>query len=355
MIELDGLSIDLPGFRLDSLSLSVEEGEFFMVVGPSGAGKTLMLEAVAGLREIAAGRILIRGRDVTGLLPEKRRVALVYQDYALFPHLSVAENIRWGLRFSVERDTGHVEGLIRMLKLDSLLDRAPSTLSGGEQQRAALARALAVKPSLLLLDEPLSALDPRFREELQDYLGLINREGMTLVMVTHDFGEVLSLGHRVAVLDNGTLQQVGDVREVFREPVNRTVADFVGMKNIFPATVRSGRAFLEGGVSFALEGCDEECCGFVGIRPEDVLLDPGFQESLANTFTGRVASIVPRGMAFEVVLQAEGFRLAGRTLSSTILSRDIRVGQPCTACFSPSSVHVFEKRSIQSQAEVFKE
>lgn len=353
MIALEGLSIDLPGFRLDSLSLSVEEGEFFMVVGPSGAGKTLMLEAVAGLRPIAAGRIRIRGTDVTRLLPEKRKVALVYQDYALFPHMTVAENIRWGLHFSADRDTRHVEGLVRLLKLDSLLDRSPATLSGGEQQRVALARALAVKPSLLLLDEPLSALDPRFREELQDYLGLINREGMTLVMVTHDFGEVLSLGHRVAVLHGGTLQQVGDVREVFREPVNRQVAEFVGMKNIFPATVKDGRAFLESGFSFALEGCDDCCTGFIGIRPEDVVLDPALQDVSANSFSGRVSSIVPRGMAFEVILQADGFRLTGRTLSSTILSRDIRIGQPCRACFSPGSIHVFEKSATQSHTEVF--
>lgn len=353
MIELESLSIDLPGFRLNSLSLSVEEGEFFMVVGPSGAGKTLMLEAIAGLRPITAGRIRIRGTDVTAFLPEKRKVALVYQDYALFPHMTVAQNIRWGLRFTPDRDTRHVEGLVRLLKLDSLLDRSPTTLSGGEQQRVALARALAVKPSLLLLDEPLSALDPRFREELQDYLGLINREGMTIVMVTHDFGEVLSLGHRVAVLHGGTLQQVGDVRKVFQEPVNRQVAEFVGMKNIFPATVKDGRAFLEGGVSFALEGCSDSCTGFVGIRPEDVILDSSLPDGFANTFSGRVASIVPRGMAFEVILQADGFRLTGRTLSSTILSRDIRIGQPCRACFTPGSIHVFEKSAIQSQTEVF--
>lgn len=353
MIELEGLSIDLPGFSLDSLSLSVEEGEFFMVVGPSGAGKTLMLEAIAGLRPIAAGRIRIRGNDVTRLLPEKRKVALVYQDYALFPHMTVTQNIRWGLRFSADRDNRHVDGLIRLLKLDFLLDRSPLTLSGGEQQRVALARALAVKPSLLLLDEPLSALDPRFREELQDYLGRINREGMTIVMVTHDFGEVLSLGHRVAVLHGGSLQQVGDVREVFREPVNRQVAEFVGMKNIFPATVKGGRAFLEGGVSFTLENCNDSCTGFIGIRPEDVVLDSAFPESFANTFSGRITSIVPRGMAFEVVLQADGFRLTGRTLSSTILSRDIRIGQPCRACFSPGSIHVFEKSATQSHTEVF--
>lgn len=187
-----------------------------------------------------SGRILIGGRNVTRLPPEKRNVALVYQDYALFPHLTVEQNIRWGLRFSMDPDEGYVESLIRLLRLGTLLGRLPETLSGGEQQRSALARALAVKPSVMLLDEPISALDPRFREDLQDYLSRINREGMTLVMVTHDFNEVLSLGHRVAVIDEGTLQQVGEVKSVFREPLNRQVAEFVGMKNLFRADIDEG-------------------------------------------------------------------------------------------------------------------
>jgi molybdate/tungstate transport system ATP-binding protein len=199
MIALEGLSMDLGGFRLESLSLRVAPGEFFMIVGPSGAGKTLLLEAVAGLRPLSSGRILIAGKDVTAVPPEKRGVGIVYQDYALFPHLTVEENIRWGLRFSRKDGSGSVDRLVDLLRLRPLLRRSPGTLSGGEQQRTALARALAVQPSVLLLDEPLSALDPAFREELRDYLAEINREGMTLVMVTHDFGEVLSLGDRVAV------------------------------------------------------------------------------------------------------------------------------------------------------------
>ncbi len=352
MIELDGVSINLPGFRLESLSLSVNEGDFFMVVGPSGAGKTILLESIAGIRPLSSGRIRVKGRDVTALPPEKRQVALVYQDYALFPHLTVEQNLHWGLRFSPDPDTNQVRKLVDLLRLSPLLKRSPETLSGGEQQRVALARALAVKPSLLLLDEPLSALDPSFREELQDYLTLINGEGMTLVMVTHDFGEVMALGHRVAVLSEGVLQQVGDVRSVFREPANRTVAEFVGMKNLYSATIRNGRAFLDSGAVFTLSGnrFSGEC--LVGIRPEDVILETGAHGESANSFPGRVASIVPRGMAFEVTVQANDFRLTGRTLSSTLLALNLCVGQSCRARFEPGSVHIFN-HAIPSQTEVF--
>ena len=321
MIRLAGLSIDLGEFVLDSFSLSVEEGEFFMVVGPSGAGKTVLLEAIAGLRQPSGGKILVAGRDVTNLPPEKRNVALVYQDYALFPHLSVEENIRWGLRFVPRPDNAHVEGLVRLLRLEHLLERQPETLSGGEQQRVALARALAVKPSVILLDEPISALDPRFREDLQDYLSRINREGMTIMMVTHDFNEVLSLGHRVAVIVEGSLQQVGEVKTVFREPANRLVADFVGMKNLYPSSVKGGRASLEGGLSLVLDGqkAGGEC--LIGDTPRGRDDRPGPGGGTENVFGGRVVSIVPRGMAFEVVFEIRRLRLTGRMLSSALVRR----------------------------------
>lgn len=314
-----------------------------MVVGPSGAGKTVLLESIAGLRMPVSGRILIGGRNVTRLPPEKRNVALVYQDYALFPHLTVEQNIRWGLRFSMDPDEGYVESLIRLLRLGTLLGRLPETLSGGEQQRSALARALAVKPSVMLLDEPISALDPRFREDLQDYLSRINREGMTLVMVTHDFNEVLSLGHRVAVIDEGTLQQVGEVKSVFREPLNRQVAEFVGMKNLFRADIDEGKALIEGGSVLVLNGRHQASGEYlVGIRPEDVMVGRDIPERTENAFSGRVVSIIPRGMAFEVVLQVDGFRLAGRMLSSALVREEIRIGGACRVSFCPESIHVFK-------------
>jgi molybdate/tungstate transport system ATP-binding protein len=345
LIRLEDISIDLGDFRLDSFSLSVGEGEFFMLVGPSGAGKTVLLEAIAGLHDPSSGRVLVSGRDVTRLAPERRNVALVYQDYALFPHLTVKENISWGLRFAKDPDLGHVDGLVSLMRLESLLHRFPGTLSGGEQQRVALARALAVKPSVILLDEPVSALDPRFREDLQDYLSRINRDGMTLVMVTHDFNEVLSLGHRVAVILEGTLQQVGEVKSVFREPLNRQVAEFVGMKNLFRAEIGDRKALIEGGATLVLNGQAARGGYLVGIRPEDVIIGRDIPDKGGNCFWGKVVSIVSRGMAFEVILQVGEMKLAGRMLSSSLVREEIHVGGDCRVGFSPESIHVFSKSS----------
>ncbi|HPQ37358.1 MAG TPA: ABC transporter ATP-binding protein [Synergistaceae bacterium] len=346
MIRLQDVRIDLPGFSLAPLSLTVEEGEFFMLVGPSGAGKTMILEAIAGLQP-HEGEIFIDDEPISKLPPEKRRVALVYQDYALFPHLSVRENIAYPLRFSSrETHREHVKHLTSLLRLEHLLERFPGTLSGGEQQRVALARALAAKPRLLLLDEPLAALDPLFREEIQEYLRRLHEEeGFTILMVTHDFGEVLSLGERVAVLREGILQQTGSVESVFRTPANREVATFVGMKNIFAASVHRNMALLEEGAEFVLAvetETDRSRC-FVGIRPEHILLGnrPWEGTDAINAFSGIITSVVPREIALEVTLESSHLRLTAHVLGSTFLDLGLRQGQQGWMFFKPESVHLF--------------
>lgn len=338
MIRLEGLSVDLAGFRLAPLDLTVTEGEFFMLVGPSGAGKTLLLEAIAGLQPISGGRIALDGRDVTDLPPESRRVALVYQDYALFPHLTVAENIRYGLRFKGRGDEAHLGDLIDLLRLEPLLDRRPVTLSGGERQRTALARALAVKPALLLLDEPLSALDPLFREEIQGHLRALHGQGLTFLMVTHDFGEVLSLGQRVAVLDEGVLQQVGAVRDVFRNPVNPRVASFVGMKNLFPAHVEGTRALLDGDQAIAVPPGTPQRRGLFGVRPEDIELRLQGGE---GCFPCVVEALIPRGAVFDVILCRGDLRLVAQLAPSRVLDLAIDRGQTLFCRFAPLSLRFF--------------
>ncbi|NLX84463.1 MAG: ABC transporter ATP-binding protein [Synergistaceae bacterium] len=343
MIEIQDLSINLGTFQLNSLSLKVEPGEFFMVVGPSGAGKTILLEAIAGLRPLVQGKITVAGRDITDLPPEKRNVALVYQDYALFPHMSVLHNIEWGLNFVDKPDKKRVNELIGLFRLESLLARSPETLSGGEQQRVSLARALAVKPTLLLLDEPLSALDPSFREELSDYLAEINKAGMTIIMVTHDFGEVLSLGNRVAVITDGTLQQTDDVRTVFKEPANRRVAEFVGMKNLIECDICSNRAsVVDYSAIIEIKDGRPERKALLGIRPEDILVSKTCPLSKLNTFRGKAVSLIPRGMVFDVTVQTESrLRLTANVLSSDLVSKNIRAGEECWINFDPESVHIF--------------
>ncbi len=341
MVRLEELSIDLPGFRLHPLNLSVKEGEFFMVVGPSGAGKTLLLEVLAGLMPASGGRVMLRERDVTMLPPEQRTLSIVYQDFALFPHLTVRDNIRYGLRFRNHEGSEQLFGhLVEVLKLDRLLHRLPTNLSGGEQQRVALARALVVKPDMLLLDEPLSALDPKFRLEIQEYLRKLHSEGITFLMVSHDFGEVLSLGDRVAVLHEGKLQQVGGVSDVFRAPSNRFVADFVGMTNILrPSEVNGNRIAFPGGFGFSVSGPLPAAVREIGIRPEDILISRSPKGT--DPFEATVRYVNPMGSAFDVGLQAGPLTLRALAMSSAVLDMGLKPGETVWAGIRTESIHVF--------------
>jgi len=222
MISIRNLYVELGDFTLKDASLDVKDGEYMVVVGPSGAGKTVLLESIAGLYSPERGEILLRGRDVTRLSPERRHVSIVYQDHALFPHLCVRDNILFGLRMRKIDEKECSEAFSRVVELfsiRSLLDRDPQTLSGGEQQKVALARALCVSPDVLLLDEPLSSLDPKTREEIEAELHHLHRElDVTTLHVTHNFEEAVALGDRIAVIGEGEVKQVGTPEDIFRKP-----------------------------------------------------------------------------------------------------------------------------------------
>ncbi|MEZ3115805.1 ABC transporter ATP-binding protein [Halobaculum sp. MBLA0147] len=227
---------------LDGVDLAVEPGEFFTLVGPSGCGKTTTLRTLAGFESPTSGTVRIDGTDVTGVPPEERDIGVVFQNYALFPHMTVGENVGYGLRFAappgdVSRDE-RVRELLALVDLEGFADREPDTLSGGQRQRVALARALAPGPRLLLLDEPMSALDARLRERLRTTVRGIQRElGITTVYVTHDQAEALAISDRVAVVNDGGVEQVGTPRAVYRRPATRFVAEFVGDNNVFTGEV----------------------------------------------------------------------------------------------------------------------
>ena len=256
-VELAGLTARFGDLvALDDVSIAVEPGEFFTLVGPSGCGKTTTLRAIAGFERPDAGSVRIAGRDVSGVPPEDRDVGIVFQHYALFPHLDVRGNVAYGLRF---RDPpggaatdDRVDELLELVDLAGLGDRAPDQLSGGQQQRVALARALAPGPEVLLLDEPLSALDARLRERLRVTVRDVQRElGITTVYVTHDQAEALAVSDRVAVMREGRVEQVGTPEGVYREPASRFVAEFVGDNNVLEGTVASAdppTATVEGDV-----------------------------------------------------------------------------------------------------------
>ncbi len=237
VLELRELSRHYPAQRaLDELSLNVSEGEFFSLLGPSGCGKTTTLRLVAGLEAPTSGRILLRGEAIEHRRPHDRNVSTVFQNYALFPHLTVRENIEFGLRHRhggrpVDADKRIVE-LVEMLQLGDKLDRAPEQLSGGERQRVALARSLVLHPDVLLLDEPLSALDPNLRKQVRDELKALQRRvGITFLFVTHDQEEALYLSDRIALLNAGRLEQLGTPQEIYQHPCSRFAASFLGRVN----------------------------------------------------------------------------------------------------------------------------
>ncbi|MDD5702627.1 MAG: ATP-binding cassette domain-containing protein, partial [Dehalococcoidales bacterium] len=236
MIHLDNLHVVVGSFTLKELNLTIDDHEYFMILGPTGAGKTVLLESIAGLNPVKSGSIWLNGKNISNLKPEKREVSLVYQDHALFPHLSVSENILFGLKMrrkSVKEMRGVLNWLTELLDIANLLDRRPETLSGGERQKVSLARALSTSPQVLLLDEPLSALDPETREEVQEELqNLHGALKNTIVHVTHDFQEAMALGDRVAVIGEGRLKQVGTPEQIFRTPESVFVARFALVRNI---------------------------------------------------------------------------------------------------------------------------
>src|SRR6266700_2941853 len=221
---------------VDGIDLAVEEGEFFTLLGPSGSGKTTLLRLIAGFERADAGRIELGGRDVTSLPPNLRETNTVFQDYALFPHMTVAENIGYGLKIKgipTEQRKLRVNRALAMVRLAGLEGRRPNQLSGGQRQRVALARAVVNEPEVLLLDEPLGALDLKLRQEMQIELKQIQKEvGITFVYVTHDQEEALTMSDRMAVMASGRIQQVGPPIEVYERPVNEFVAGFIGISNV---------------------------------------------------------------------------------------------------------------------------
>jgi len=345
MIRIENLNIRLLQFHLRDINLAVEENEFFMLMGPTGAGKTVLLEAIAGLIHADRGKIFIRGKEVTALPSEKREVGIVYQDQALFPHLSVLENIRYGLHF---HRTGREEGkqrlgrLTGLLGIDHLLSRLPVNLSGGEKQRVALARALIVQPHVLLLDEPLSAIDPVFKEEIRNALKAVHHNSMTtFLMVTHDFGEALALADRGAVIYDGVIEQVGAIHDIFQRPASIAVAEFVGMKNLFEAIFQDGSALIRG-CRVLLDREPGIGHRHVAIRPEDVTLTRGsMSPNRGNTLPGVVSAVAGQGFTYEVHVRTGELTFKALVTKKSLFDLGLREGLEVFIFFDPASVHTF--------------
>ncbi|MFC1860241.1 ATP-binding cassette domain-containing protein [Chloroflexota bacterium] len=303
MIQIKNLHVDLKDFQLQDINLSINEGEYFIILGPTGAGKTVLLESMAGLHPVKSGEVWLKGKEVTRLEPEKRGISIVYQDHVLFPHLSVKENIIFGLKLhkQTKRETKTaLDWIVELLGISHLLNRKPDTLSGGEKQKVALSRALSIKPEVLLLDEPLSALDPETREGVQKELRQIhNQLKVTIIHVTHDFEEAIALGDHIAVLGEGAIKQVGTPEQIFRQPNSEFTARFAMARNIFAGKVIDKG---NGTTAFRTEGTElvvvTDLRGklHASIRPEDILISTEqLHSSARNSFSGTITHIADRG------------------------------------------------------------
>lgn len=316
-LSLHGLTKRYGGFTaVDGVSLEVERGQFLTLLGPSGSGKTTILMCIAGFVAPTEGRILLDGRDITALPPERRDFGMVFQGYALFPHMTVAENVAFPLRVrrlgAAERDA-KVRAALDLVQLGAFADRLPRQLSGGQQQRVALARALVFDPALLLLDEPLSALDKKLRAELQEELKALHRRvGRTFVNVTHDQEEALSLSDRVAILNHGKLVQEGQPVALYERPRTRFVAGFLGKSNFLRGVVREaapgGFALAVGGtrlVQALPAGMPRPALGsqaLLSLRPEKIaLLTNG--EAADNLVEGRITAWSYLGAGFGLTVE----------------------------------------------------
>lgn len=310
MIRIEHLCIDLPGFSVRDVNLHVERGGFYALMGPTGSGKTLVMESVAGLAPPGTGRILINDRDVTSLPPEERNISLVYQDHSLFPHLTVLQNVTFGQPYhGISRTEGkrHARELLARLEMLDKSERKPTHLSGGEKQRVSIARALACKPDVVLLDEPLSSLDPQFRDDLRKTLKQLHQElGITFLMVTHDFVDALTLADRAAVIRNGALEQSDTVATIFRHPATAEVARFVGMSNIFPAVFKGNNCvcFEQSIPMNQAPGWEK---GYAALRPEDVcILKDNEARDGWHPLEGRIRRVTRQGFTWLAEIECGG-------------------------------------------------
>ncbi len=306
MLSINELSGDLGGFRVGPIDLTVEDGEYLVVLGPTGAGKTVLIEFIIGIHDPEKGRIAVNGQDITGLYTEERNIAYVPQDYALFPNLNVEKNIAYGLeakRLPREEINRTVAEVIDKLGLDYIRHRMPLNLSGGEKQRVALGRALVTKPRLILLDEPLSALDENLRTEMARELRSLQQElEGTFIHVCHNFEEAADVADRIAIMDQGKFIQVGSLEEVMASPENEFVARFLKGRNIFP--MESDGSRLKGGGDLVLEK-ETSLKGRVTavIRPESVeLLAGGDSGRGTNVLKARVEEVSARSHYTELKL-----------------------------------------------------
>ncbi len=346
IIQLKDITVSFDGEQvLNGLNLNISDGEFVTLLGPSGCGKTTTLRIIAGFVSPDNGNVLFDGKDITNLPAYKRQVNTIFQRYALFPHLNVEENVAFGMRLQRKSNAEIRETTERMLKLVNLVGfnkRRVDTLSGGQQQRVAIARALANNPRVLLLDEPLAALDLKLRKDMQVELKNIQKSlGITFIYVTHDQEEALSMSDTVVVMDNGKIQQIGTPQDIYNEPQNAFVADFIGESNILDGIMHQDYEVEFFGRKFRCldAGFEKNEAVDVVIRPEDIDIVPANQGHL----TGTVTAVTFKGVHFETIVDFKGFKWMIQTTDYYPVDSVIGI------VLNPEDIHIMKKSEYSNQ------
>jgi ABC-type Fe3+/spermidine/putrescine transport system ATPase subunit len=312
MLRLINISRKLGDFALKDINLEVSDGQYYVLLGRSGSGKTQLLELIAGLGHPDTGKIILDNEDITKRRIQDRRVGIVFQDYAVFPHMTVFGNIAYPLKLRNEPKKSiaeKVEKAANAMNINHILERNPEKLSGGELQRVALARTLITSPRLLLLDESLSSLDTSLKDDLKRLLRNLNKSGQTIIHVTHDYGDAISLAKRVGVIHNGRIIQEGSVDEVFNNPANRFVARYAGIRNFFKVNIvhENGLSFgvTEHNIRFKLNGVSAENNSLLLVKSDAITISNQEHEGKdLNTIKGKVSEIIPSEFGLEVTIDA---------------------------------------------------
>ena len=340
IIDLKDIHVTFDGEQvLDGLDLSIKDKEFITLLGPSGCGKTTTLRIIAGFLEPDEGELIFEGRDISGVPAYKRQVNTIFQRYALFPHLNVYDNIAFGMRIkkiSEDEIKKSIKEMLSLVNLEGFEKRRINTLSGGQQQRVAIARAIANKPKVLLLDEPFAALDLKLRKDMQKELRNIQRQlGITFIFVTHDQEEALTLSDRVVVMDKGKIQQVGTPQDIYNEPQNAVVADFIGESNILDGVMLKDFSVNFSGQTFVCldKGFEENEPIDAVVRPEDV----DIVEKSKGMLTGTVTSVDFLGVHYEIIVDIGGFKWMIQTTD------EHKVGEEVGLYIEPDAIHIMKK------------
>jgi molybdate/tungstate transport system ATP-binding protein len=346
MLKIKNINKNFPSFSLKDISLDIRIGEYLTLLGPSGSGKTVLLEILAGVQKQDDGHIILQNKNISNSLPENRSIGLLYQHYMLFNHMTVFDNITFSLKVKniPQSDIAmRTNDIAELLQISQLFNRYPYNLSGGEKQRVALARSLIMKPDILLLDEPFTAIDTHLRRKVIEEISRLHKSlGLTIIQVTHDIDEALYLADKIAIIDKGKIIQHGSKETVFKNPKNKFVANFIGYKNIFKGNIENNNHFKTKEVVITLDSKHHNEEKYILIPPESITISNSTSSSTSarNQFNGTITKIIQRNGFYELAIDI-GINISAYITHESINNLNLEQNKQCTIAFKATSIKLF--------------